>query len=559
MSTNQKALQQLPTRSNVKVLSQAENGDLYLKVFLLGKGKNGNGWSIDDSTFDENVKTAVGKPLVIYQDTGLEPDRIRKTPYGTTIGTWYRNKGQYNHPPWDEHSKEHSLEMLKPFTVGEIKNIAKNQQTGDYWSLVKITDDGLKRIFKENPTLPFYVSPQLWRLNMNEDKVLKTWELNHLAIVSKPAFGVRATVQGSCSGDAESCTSHFMNASLNLPRDASGAPTGCGFCTYKAMKEVAAQTIENENNAGRTINNSINQDTSHLTNSSNFKTEERLSDNTQNAVNTGVPNATTFSENVGADGARVNTDSNTQVNPQRISVEHRTYPQPETTTYRPNANTNNTNDDNNNGAKPVDNKLALIARLEQEKAKRNEALQQLKVLARDNQKLARDAQKYETELSEVKDYMKAQQEAARENGIAEVIYNANLSELVPDEKKEELIKFSISKRLEPKEVAQLITPLYEAFDSYIASQRQNGNPTQEQVPQFNTPHNYPTTANASLGQRRESRLNLAKTPREANAFNASQNHGSTSTTSELAFIRARKLTGIYTPADNTTVFGEVTQ
>jgi hypothetical protein len=542
-----------PTKSNVKILSQDQNGDLRLKVFLLGADVNGNKWGIDPSTVEQNIQTAVGKPLVIYQDTGEEPDRIRHTPYGI-VGEWPRKKGKYNHPPWDPHSIEHSREIQKVFAVGEIEKYVRNQQTGDYWGIVKITDDGLKRIFKENPTTPFYVSPQLWRLNPDEKHILKNWEFMHLAIVSEPAFGVRATVQGSCSGDSDSCTRQFMtaNASMShLPKDESGAPKGCGFCTYKAMKEVAEHTIENEKLNGRTIGQINNNDTSYLTNSSNLKTEERLSDNnnTLNAAGTAVPNATTISENV---GTAVHTATETTPS-QRISVEHKTYPNPETRTYRPNAQAEEQNNavvsSNNNNNNEQDGRLALIARIEQEKAKRKEALQQLNILARDNKALATKVNKYENEVGELRSYMKAQQESARENGIAEVIYNANLADLVPDEKKEEAIKLALAKGLQPKEVAAFLSPIYEAFDNYMASTTRNGHNI-EQVPQFNNNPATPTTANASL---KRSRLTLGGSNNNGgNAFNASQK-SPTLTSSEPAFVRARKLVGMYTPDDNSEV------
>jgi hypothetical protein len=542
----------LPTKSNVKVLSEAENGDLYLKVFLLGSERNGNNWVIDHSTIDENIKTAIGKPLIIYKDTGDEPDRFRMTPYGM-VGEWPRKKGQFNHPPWDPYSIDHTKEMLKPFTVGEIKGVAKNQQTNDWWSMVKVTDDGMKRILKENPTLPFYVSPQLWRHNKAEQKVIKTWELTHLAIVSTPAFGVRATVQGSCSGDADSCTHQFLNASLaELPKDESGAPNGCGFCTYKAMKEVSEQTLETER-TGRTIQDIRTEDTSHLTNSSNLKTEERLSDNNnaQNSVNAGIPNAATVQERTAAtsEGRMYTSEINEQAPQNKITVEHKTYPNPETHTYRPNANPSQDEGvkSNNNNA-PTQDKIELITRIEQEKAKRAEALQQLNTLARDNRVLASKATKYESEMAELKNFMKAEQAMKAENEIAGIVYNANLSELVPEDKKEEQIKFALSKGISPREIAQFLSPLYEAFDSYITSQKQNGSFNPEQVPQFNTQPNTP--ANASLN-RRESRLRIGGQNNNSVA-NASQQQKSPSSSfsTELPFERARKLAGMYTPNDN---------
>src|SRR5215212_11652711 len=119
----------LPTRSNVKVLSQTENGDLFLKVFLMDKTINKNKWGISNETVDENIQTVVGRPLVLYQDTGAEPDRWY----------WPRKKGQYNHPPWDEHDINHSLEMQEAFAVGRFEKVMKNQQTGTWWGLAKIT------------------------------------------------------------------------------------------------------------------------------------------------------------------------------------------------------------------------------------------------------------------------------------------------------------------------------------------------------------------------------------------------------------------------------------
>jgi hypothetical protein len=540
----------LPTKSNVKVLSQAENGDLYLKVFLLGKDINGNKWGIHQTTVEDNIRTAIGKPLVIYKDTGEEPDRIRYTPDGPK-GEWPRKKGQYNHPPWDPHSIEHSREMQQQHKVGEIERVAKNQQTGDYWGMVKITDPDLKSVLKTNPTLPFYVSPQLWRLNQDETHILKNWEFMHLAIVSQPAFGVRATVQGSCAGDSSSCTRQFMAMNASLMDD-SGSPDGstgkkkpgCG-CIFNAMREVSEQTIENEK-TDRTIHDIHTEDTSHLRNSSNLKTEERLSDNnnTQNAVS-GIPNAATISENVANEGRTQTVEYTTQQQPQQrtVSVEHKTYPNPETRTYRPNANPQANDEGNTNTNAPNgDSKLALIARIEQEKAKRAEALQQLKVLARDNQKLAVDASRYERELDEVKNYMEAQKAATRENGIAEVIYSANLADLVPEDKKEEAIKLALSKGLEPNDVAKFLSPIYEAFDNFMASQKQNGN---EQVPQYNAP------ANASLNQKK-SRLTLGASNNSGSTFNASMQKP-TASFSELAFERARKLAGMYTPSDNSEV------
>lgn len=540
----------LPTRSNVKVLSQTENGDLFLKVFLMDKTINKNKWGISNETVDENIQTVVGRPLVLYQDTGAEPDRW----------FWPRKKGQYNHPPWDEHDINHSLEMQEAFAVGRFEKVMKNQQTGTWWGLAKITDEGIKKVLRENPTLPFYVSPQIRRLHMAQaNEAIRDWIFMHSAIVSVPAFGVQAQTAGTCSGDSESCTRQFLNGSValsHLPRDNNtGKVTGCGFCTYNAMKEVSKHTIENEKQLNGTNQQINNLNTSHLTKSTNLETEQRLSDNsnTRDTASVGVQNASTVSqETVGAINENQprtgSVEYQTQNQPQQgVTVEHKTYPQPQSTTIRPNASKDAT-------PSGTDNKLALIARIEQEKKNLNQAYQQINTLARDNQRLASKTAEYDSELASMKNYIQTQQQLARETEIADIVYNANLADLVPEEVKEKQISFLLSTNLSPKQVKEISAPWYSAFDSYIEQQRQSGNSSYEQSPhqvpqQFNS-----TTSNASLN-RRDSRLRIGGAPKEAtnnSTFNASAATAATTSTKlgEPAFLRARKLAGMYTPQDD---------
>lgn len=221
----------LPLRNNVKILSKDDQGRLFLKVFLLDETVNGNQWGVDPSTVDQNIKTAIGKPLVLYRDTGQEPDR-----------SWYpRIPGLYNHPPWDDADISHTYEMQEQYRVGDIIDVVKNQETGAWWGVVEVTNDGVRKALDENPTLPFYVSPSIRRLHTQQaNQTIKDWVFMHSAIVSIPAFGVqKAYSSGRCAGDKDTCILQFMHASLQQNRAAGTAD--CGFCTYQAMLEIEEQ------------------------------------------------------------------------------------------------------------------------------------------------------------------------------------------------------------------------------------------------------------------------------------------------------------------------------
>jgi len=66
----------IPTQKDtVRILGRSKSGNhLYLKVFLIDASINQNNWGVSTATIDDNIKTAIGKPLVLYKNTGLPSD-----------------------------------------------------------------------------------------------------------------------------------------------------------------------------------------------------------------------------------------------------------------------------------------------------------------------------------------------------------------------------------------------------------------------------------------------------------------------------------------------------
>src|SRR5512147_1821256 len=50
-----------------------DNGKFYIKAFLLDSSVNQNAWGVDPSTLEENIRTYIGKPLVL-QENFQHPD-----------------------------------------------------------------------------------------------------------------------------------------------------------------------------------------------------------------------------------------------------------------------------------------------------------------------------------------------------------------------------------------------------------------------------------------------------------------------------------------------------
>ena len=187
-----------------------QNNKLFVKAFLMDSSINQNKWGVDGGSLERNIRTYVGKPLVLQEN--------------------------FDHPiarPGNDLDLQ--LEYQELYRVGNILDVVKKGTRYD--AIAEVTDDFAKKAFREGD-LPLYVSPQLFKLDAKEpDGKMAKWTGTHLAIVKEPAYTVKkATLNGECTGDLNTCVSYLKKASVH---DKFGYGS-CGFCNYKVLTSAKA-------------------------------------------------------------------------------------------------------------------------------------------------------------------------------------------------------------------------------------------------------------------------------------------------------------------------------
>ena len=227
---------------SIKTANQAqsyeENNRTYLKVWLIDGSLNKNDWGVTPESIPANINTAIGKPLLIYQNTGKEPD------FYDQYGRPRRRIGAYDHPYLaGADSIDHALAYQDLFRVGTFIDVFEsNTKKGEWWGIAEITDEDTRRAMREDRKLPLYVSPMIHLQDLHEpENAHSHWSLIHSAIVGEPAFGAdKAYISGECSGSQQTCMLQLRKAAIANTENNDGKPKGCGFCRYKAVKEIQA-------------------------------------------------------------------------------------------------------------------------------------------------------------------------------------------------------------------------------------------------------------------------------------------------------------------------------
>jgi hypothetical protein len=97
------------------------------------------------------------------------------------------------------------LEIQKPYGIGSMEEEVYNKETGAYDMIWEATDERAKKGIKEG-YLPRFVSPGIHAKRMSVDpktgiRHFHEWELVHIAVVKKPAFGSIAVInKTACVG-----------------------------------------------------------------------------------------------------------------------------------------------------------------------------------------------------------------------------------------------------------------------------------------------------------------------------------------------------------------------
>jgi|SRR5215831_864022 len=194
---------------NYKIRAFEQNNKLFIKAFLLDTGMNLNDWGVSPATLDANISSYIGKPICLQED--------------------------FDHPNSGDDNLQHQLSYQDNFRIGTIVDI--NRHGTRYDAIAEITDDNAKSAFRSG-NLPLYVSPQLYHTGAHKEgqENMTEWVGTHLAIVEKPAFGVRkANIGSQCTGDSGVCLAQLKKASL-IREHGYG---NCGFCNYRLLMSKA--------------------------------------------------------------------------------------------------------------------------------------------------------------------------------------------------------------------------------------------------------------------------------------------------------------------------------
>ena len=191
-----------------------DNDKLFLKTFLMDASLNKNLWGVNPDTLDNNIKTYIGKPLVVTE--------------------------ALDHPEMDgEPNFDHQLIYQDKFRIGTILDITNKD--GIYSAVIEVTDPTASEAFKLG-NLPTYVSPSLFHDGVETEPAddTKTWRGLHLAVVDEPAFGAnKAQITGQCSGKSDVCLAQLKRAK-------------CDFCikrTIQNYKDKVSTNIKGASNS----------------------------------------------------------------------------------------------------------------------------------------------------------------------------------------------------------------------------------------------------------------------------------------------------------------------
>ncbi len=272
---------------------EGPGGKVYLNVFLVDETENWNGWGIRPTSIPQYIQTARGKPMVAYLNAQGKPD----------------------HPmTGGESNLEHVKAYQKLFQIGEFEHVYESRKhPGRWYGVAKITDHNAERAFRENPTAPIFVSPQIHHKDLTEpDNDVTQWEFMHAAIVNVPAYGVdRAYISGVCSGDGNTCLMKLKDAAIKQHVEVEGKPA-CGFCTYEFIKTLQAN-----------IQSKLSNDTKNVSSHSNGKQLDNLDTSLSSNANTTteIPLAKTTNETNTAPQQNTGSTTNNTTNNKSLSNE----------------------------------------------------------------------------------------------------------------------------------------------------------------------------------------------------------------------------------------------
>jgi hypothetical protein len=205
----------------------ADTDCLFLVYYALPDGFNSNKWGVSYRSLRTNIKTAIGKPVVLYRKNPNNPFHTKQA------GNWV-------HPTPEEAMAElrrpigeqEYYQWQSRFAVGKVRDVEERAR-GFAWTL-EITDPGVKNAIKsdsfDKPAkgTPAWTSPQIFTFpgkypDEDRTEIYDHWTISHVALVDIPAYGFeRAATAAKCVGAEQECLVKTKSASIVGPKYAWG-------------------------------------------------------------------------------------------------------------------------------------------------------------------------------------------------------------------------------------------------------------------------------------------------------------------------------------------------
>jgi uncharacterized protein DUF2213 len=196
---------------------------LWIRSYLLTPGKyNSRGWAVDRSTALQNIQSVFGKPLILYRDP---------------------ISGKADHPKYNErYSAQANAQNQAQHAIGVVKRVYYNEDDDSYYADSLITDAKAKEYINSfhDKKLPIPVSPQIvYNPKLNLPNYYRNWELSHLAVVDKAAYGPSAAVIGTCDGPESHCAKELAKANT-IAAAASASASAFAIPGYELQRDTSS-------------------------------------------------------------------------------------------------------------------------------------------------------------------------------------------------------------------------------------------------------------------------------------------------------------------------------
>jgi len=190
----------------------------FLKKYLIGEEFNMNRWRVTWDAIKQDIKTFLGKPLV------LTPKR--------------------DHP---------SVSTQEEFRVGDIIDVGLDELKRTAWQVSHITDKKVAELIRAekikfgSPTVLPYSKATTERVHLGDGRIettLHRFKGAQDALVGDPAYGKDVDfIPAICDGTGEGCALKLMEVSASVNSDNIDQVTIVPFVTKSLKKHFKAETI----------------------------------------------------------------------------------------------------------------------------------------------------------------------------------------------------------------------------------------------------------------------------------------------------------------------------